>query len=68
MPSLGIANGTNDGGQMQFWQMGFPYQYLFPPSAPTTLLKTIDSILISSVKSISGVPIASVKTRDTVAN
>lgn len=68
MPSLGVAKGSNDGGEMQFWFKGFPFQYLFPPSAPSSLIKSVDTILRASVKSISGVPIASVKTRDTVSN
>ena len=67
-PFLGVENSGKDGGQMQFWIKGQPYPYLFPPSAPSSLIKTIDTIAIAGVKTIMGVAIAGVKTRDTVAN
>lgn len=67
-PFAGILKGTTDTGNMQYWGNGSPYDQIFPASAGGSLIKTINSVAIASVKSRNGVLTASIKTRLGVNN
>ena len=67
-PFSGIQKSGNDAGEMQFWDGGFPMVYIFPPTAATSNIKTIDGLAIASVKTVFGLAIASVKSWNGVTN
>lgn len=67
-PFGGIQKSGNDAGEMQFFDGGFPMTYIFPPSAATSNIKTIDGLAMASVKTVLGLANASMKSWNGVTN
>jgi hypothetical protein len=63
----GVDTGSNNTDIARFWDGGVMYEYIFPTAASGGLIKTIDGVPIASIKTIDGVAIALIKTYNGVA-